>query len=413
LGSPTVEPAPDHAGEGSFVTTQGASHDVLVIGGGVIGLAIAWRTALRGMDVGVVDPQPGSGASHYAAGMLAPVTEAHYGEEGILALNLASVRRYPSFVEELEEAARTPAGYRECGTLAIAFDADDRAALEDLRKYQESLGLVSTVLTARECRRLEPFLAPQIRGGLHVEGDHQINNRQLVDALLAACNVAGVVLHRRPAREFALSDDRVVGVDELRAEQTVLAAGCRSREIAGLPDDVLPPVRPVKGQILRLHGDPAHPVASRTVRASVHGRPIYVVPRVQGEIVVGATSEEFGFDQRVTVGGVWQLLSDARELLPGLAEIELAETSAGLRPGSPDNAPMIGPSGIPGLVIATGHYRNGILLTPVTADAVSELLATGKLPDGFAGFDPRRFAGAEVGDVPRADVPLADVEAGG
>ena len=381
--------AQDHAG--------GPRHDVLVIGGGVIGLAIAWRTALRGLNTAVVDPNPGSGASHYAAGMLAPVTEAHYGEEGILALNLASVRRYPSFVAELEEAAGTPAGYRECGTLAIAFDADDRAALEDLRSYQESLGLVSTVLSARECRRLEPLLAPQIRGGLHVEGDHQINNRRLVEALLAACSATGVALYHQSAHRFALAGDRVVGVDDVRADQTVLAAGCHSRDIVGLPPDVVPPVRPVKGQILRLRGNPAQPVVGRTVRAGVHGRPIYVVPRSDGEIVVGATGEELGFDQKVTVGGVLQLLSDARELLPGLAEVELAETAAGLRPGSPDNAPMIGPSDLPGLVIATGHYRNGILLTPVTADAVSELLATGELPDGFAGFDPRRFARAEVG----------------
>ncbi len=371
-----------------------SANDVLVVGGGVIGLAIAWQAASRDLTVTVLDPHPGSGASHYAAGMLAPVTEVHYGEEDILALNLASVRRYPSFVAELEERARTTVGYRECGTLAIAFDADDRAALDDLHKYQLSLGLASAPLTTRECRKLEPLLAPTIRGGLHVEGDHQVNNRRLVAALLLACAEAGVSIRREVARRFVIEHDRVVGVDDLRAEQTVLAAGCWSAKTAaeaGLPPEVMPPVRPVKGQILRLRDDPSRPLLSRTVRAGVRGRPIYLVPRADGEIVLGATAEERGFDQVVTVGAVSELLDDARQLVPGVSELELVETSAGLRPGSPDNAPMIGPSALPGLVIATGHYRNGILLTPITADIVADVLDKGTLAPEFARFDPRRF----------------------
>lgn len=374
-----------------------STSDVIVVGGGAIGLAIAWRAALRGLRVAVVDPNPGSGASHYAAGMLAPVTEVHYGEEDLLRLNLAAARRYPSFVAELEEQARTTVGYRECGTLAIAFDADDRAALDDLHKYQSSLGLASTPLSARECRALEPLLAPTIRGGLHVEGDHQVNNRRLVAALLSACDAAGVVIHRVPAHRFAMANGRVIGVDDLRAERIVLAAGCWSAEFArgtGLPAEVVPAVRPVKGQILRLRDNPGRPLLSRTVRAGVRGRPVYLVPRTDGEIVLGATGEERGFDQTVTVGAVYELLADARALVPGVAELELVESSAGLRPGSPDNAPMIGPTTLPGLLVATGHYRNGILLTPVTADAMADLLASGELPADFARFDPRRFAGA-------------------
>lgn len=369
-----------------------ASSDVVVVGGGAIGLAIAWRSALRGLHVTVVDDNPGGGASHFAAGMLAPVTEVHYGEETLLQLNLAAARRYPSFVAELEEASRTTVGYRPCGTLAIAFDTDDRAALDDLHHYQASLGLTSTPLSSRECRSREPFLAPSVRGGLLVEGDHQINNRLLVDGLLAACTNAGVAFRRQRAQTIVIEHDRVVGVDELRAEHTVLAAGCWSAGLAGLPSSAVPPVRPVKGQILRLRDNPAHPLISHNVRAIVHGRPIYLVPRETGEIVLGATSEELGFDQTVTVGGVAELLADARELLPGITELALAESSAGLRPGSPDNAPMIGPSELPGLVIATGHYRNGILLTPVTADAVATLLADGSLPAEFTSFDPQRFA---------------------
>jgi glycine oxidase len=251
-------------------------------------------------------------------------------------------------------------------------------------------------LTSAECRELEPFLVPTLRGGLLVPGDHQVDNRRLVAALLTACTTTGVVMHRGPARSFAVRGDLVVGVDDLRASHTVLAAGCWSRDLTGLPVGALPPVRPVKGQILRLRDDPTEPVLRHNVHGLVRGRSIYLVPRADGEIVVGATVEERGDDTRVTVGGVSELLDDAREVVPRLSEVELVETSAGLRPGSPDNAPMIGRGALRGLVVATGHYRNGILLAPVTADAVVDLLTTGELPAGFDRFDPCRFARRSV-----------------
>ncbi|HEY3926017.1 MAG TPA: glycine oxidase ThiO [Acidothermaceae bacterium] len=368
--------------------------DVIVVGGGVIGLAIAWRAALRGLAVTVLDPSPGMGASHHGAGMLAPVTEVHYGEEDLLRLNLASAVRYPSFVAELEASSGTTVGYRATGTLAVAFDADDKAALDDLHGYQATLGLSSQPLSARECRELEPYLSTAVRGGLLVDGDHQVDPRRLVAALLAACARAGVDVRRVPARQLRVEGDRVVGVDELSAASVVLAAGCWSADLRGLPPHALPSVRPVKGQILRLHDDVEHPMLARNVRALVRGRPIYLVPRADGEIVLGATSEDKGFDTRLTVEGTGDLLADARELLPRVSEIELVEASVGLRPGSPDNAPMIGVGAVPGLVVATGHYRNGILLAPVTADAVADLLTDGNLPAGFDRFDPRRFSRA-------------------
>lgn len=370
--------------------------DVVIVGGGVIGLATAWRAAGRGLRVSLVDPDPGSGASRVAAGMLAPVTEVHYGEERLLALTLASAARYPDFVAELAEASGRDPGYRACGTLAVALDADDRAALDELAAFQASLGLAIERLTGRECRRLEPMLAPSVRGGVLVEGDHQVDPRRLVPALLAAVERTGVTLCRAAAAEIAVAADRVAGVrladgTEIAADVVVLAAGCRSAAIAGLPEHVVPPVRPVKGQILRLHGDPRHPFLGRTVRGLVAGSPVYVVPRADGEIVLGATMEEQGYDERVTAGGVYELLRDAHLVLPGISELPLVETAAGLRPGTPDNAPLIGPAQLPGLVLATGHHRNGILLTPVTADAVAELLATGALPDLAAPFAPDRF----------------------
>jgi glycine oxidase len=393
--------------------THRPSPDAVVVGGGVIGLAIAWRAALAGMTVTVVDEAPGRGASWAAAGMLAPVTEVHYGERPLLDLALAAAARWPTFAAEVEEASGLPVGYRPGGTLAVARDADDNAALEDLYQFQVRCGLQVERLRGRECRQLEPGLAPSIRGGILAAGDHQVDNRALVEALLAACQHAGVRMVTGRVAELAVEGDRVTGVvlsgggpaghgsstsagpvpsraegETLAAGVVVLAAGCWSGGLGGLAAEVLPPVRPVKGQLLYLRGPADQPLCSRNVR----GLEVYVVPRGDGRVVVGATVEEQGFDTTVTAGAVHDLLRAALELLPDVAELELAETVVGLRPGSPDNAPMLGPAGPDGLVVATGHYRNGILLTPVTADAIAELLATGQVPEMIAPFTPGRFA---------------------
>jgi glycine oxidase len=380
--------------------------DVLVVGGGIIGLATAWRTAQRGLSVTVLDPDPGRGANQVAAGMLAPVTELQYGEEDLLRLGIASNQRYADFAAELTAASGLPTGYRACGTLAAALDADDRAELREVHAFQQRLGLESQWLTGRECRRVEPMLAPSVRGGLLVTGDHQVDGRRLGAALVRACAAAGVRFHRSRAARIELTNaqDRVVGAlaedgARLSAGQTVLAAGSWSGEIPGLPPEARLPVRPVKGQILRLRMTtslggplPGGPFLSRNLRAVVRGVHLYLVPREDGELVVGATMEEQGFDTTVTAGGVYELLRDAHELVPGITELPLVETGAGLRPGTPDNAPLLGPTALPGLVAATGHHRNGVLLTPVTADAVSAYLATGVLPPEAAPFTPARFS---------------------
>ncbi|MEW2086483.1 glycine oxidase ThiO [Streptomyces sp. NPDC005283] len=372
--------------------------DVLVVGGGIIGLVTAWRAAQRGLRVTVADPEPGGGAAQVAAGMLAAVTELHYGEQTLLALNLESARRYPSFVAELEEASGQSVGYRACGTLAVALDADDRAHLRELHALQRQSGLESEWLAGRECRRLEPMLAPGVRGGLRVDGDHQVDPRRLAAALVSACERAGVVFHRGWAERLSVVRDRAAGVvltdgSELTADQVVLACGSLSGRLGGVPADVLPPVRPVKGQVLRLTVPRAYaPFLSRTVRAVVRGSDVYLVPRENGELVIGATSEELGWDTTVTAGGVYELLRDAHELVPGITELPLTETRAGLRPGSPDNAPLLGPTALPGLHLATGHHRNGVLLTPVTGDVMATVLVTGGLPDEARPFTPRRFS---------------------
>ncbi|MFE2962792.1 glycine oxidase ThiO [Streptomyces sp. NPDC059340] len=394
--SPTRTPARSSDAPSSDARTS----DVLVIGGGIIGLVTAWRAAQRGFTVAVVDPEPGGGAARVAAGMLAAVTELHYGEQTLLGLNLASARRYPDFAAELTEASGQDLGYRRCGTLAVALDADDRAHLRELHALQHRSGLESEWLSGRECRRLEPMLAPGVRGGLRVDADHQIDPRRLAKALVTACERAGVEFHRTWAERLTVVRDRAAGVvttdgEQLAAGQVVLAAGSLSGKLPGVPADVLPPVRPVKGQVLRLTVPKRYaPFLSRTVRAVVRGSQVYLVPRENGELVVGATSEELGWDTTVTAGGVYELLRDAHELVPGITELPLTETRAGLRPGSPDNAPLLGPTALDGLLLATGHYRNGVLLTPVTGDVMAHVLTTGELPEEARPFAPGRFSTA-------------------
>jgi glycine oxidase len=378
--------------------------DVLVVGGGVIGLAIAWRAAQRGLQVIVADPAPARGATHAAAGMLTPVAEAAYAERDLFALGSDSLSRYPAFTAELTELTGLPTGFRQTGTLQVAYDGDDLAMLTETHALQESFGRPAERLTARDCRAAEPMLDPSVRGGLLAEADGSVDPRLLAAALLAAAQQAGARLARQRVTEILTAPaagnaaERVAGArladgSTVRAPRLVLAAGWESAAIAGLPPGTTPPVRPVKGQILRLRPAPAGSPAllSRTVRGLVRGSSVYLVPRSDGEIVVGATQEELGVDRTVTAGGVWQLLRDARLLVPGITELELAEAVAGLRPGTPDNAPLIGPADLPGLVLATGHFRGGVLLAPVTADLVAEYLESERLPDLGLPFTAQRF----------------------
>ncbi|MGH9040852.1 MAG: FAD-dependent oxidoreductase, partial [Acidimicrobiia bacterium] len=271
----------------------------------------------------------------------------------------------------------------------------------ELHRYHLELGLGGERLRARECRALEPLLSPRVRGGVRVASDHQVDSRAVSAALLTACSRAGVTLHRQRVAELCVVDGRAAGVrldsgEMVAAGQTVLAAGSWSAHLPGLPEWAAPPVRPVKGQILRLRGPVDPPLLRHNLRGLRQGRSVYLVPRADGRIVVGATMEEKGFDTTVTAGAVRELLEDAGELVPALAELELVEAIARLRPGTPDNAPLIGPSPLPGLVVAGGHYRNGVLLAPVTATAVTALLATGSLPEVAAPFSPLRFVDSGV-----------------
>ncbi len=383
-------------------TARPDDDDVVVVGAGLVGLSSAWQLARRGVTVTVIDPDPGHGASWAAAGMLAPVTEATYGEQDLLELLLAGAQRWPAYAAELGADSGRDPGLREEGTLVLARDAGDLAELERWAGYAEGLGLPVQHLTGRECRAHEPLLAPQLRAGL-LTGDHSAHNRQTVTALLAACENRGVRVLRQRVERVDVADGRVAGVrladGAARPVRTVVvAAGAWSGQLLAGVLDV--PVRPVRGTILRLGTPPdylaAGGVLSRTVRGTVAGAHVYLVPRADGELVVGATSDEVGFDDRPTAGGVWQLLRDARELLPVVSELTFVEAWSGLRPYAPDNAPMVGTTGIEGLLVATGHGRNGVLLSPATADAVVGLVLDGTPGGIWKPFSPLRFTQVPV-----------------
>jgi glycine oxidase len=376
------------------------SFDVAVIGGGAIGLAVAWRAAEKGLRTTVLERgEPGGGTSHVAAGMIAPIAEAKLVERSLLRLTLASARHYPAFVAELAEASGVDPGYLSCGTLLAARDSDEAEALDRELAMRTQLGLAVRRLRASEARRLEPGLAPALRLALELPEDHSIDPRRLTVALAAAVGRAGgVVRTGSDVSEILHTGSRISGVrlsggERIDAGQVVIAAGVWSDSIEGIPAEARVPIRPVKGQILRLH-DPAGPgLLTRVLR--MQGS--YIVPRGDGRYVLGATSEERGFDTTVTAGAVFELLRDTIELVPGVSELVIDELAAGLRPGTRDNAPAIGPGSLPGLHWATGHYRHGILLTPITAEIMAAAL-TGEEPSELAAeFSPLRFAEMPLG----------------
>ena len=354
---------------------------VLVVGGGVIGLACAWRLAAHGHghghEVTLVASTPGrDGASWVAAGMLAPVTEAQFGEAPLTALLLEAAQGWKAFATSLEEASGHDVGYDQSGTLTVALDASDRAALDQLLAYQHSLGCTAHRRTPSECRTLVPALTPALCRGIEVPGDHHVDNRALLGALVAACGSRGVRFVSQSVR--ALSPGPVAELwdgSRLGTDYVVVAAGTGTPHIGGMAEAGLPEIRPVKGHILRLGPTAGPPLLTRTVRALVHGRSIYLVPRPDNTLVVGATMEERGDDTTVRAGAVHELLRDARAVVPGIDELELREAQAGLRPATPDNMPYIGWTRLPGVAAATGHFRNGMLLAPYTAAAMVGLLS--------------------------------------
>jgi glycine oxidase len=346
---------------------------VSVVGGGVIGLSVAWRAAAAGWRVTVHDPAadgsiPTAAAAWVAGGMLTPITEGSTAADDVAyGLGAASLGRWPWFAAELEKAAGRPSGLRAEGSLAVGFDA---ASLDMLVLHSErlaALGQRVSVLRGPACRAIEPMLSPRVLGGIAIPADLAVDNRALLSALRHACLRVGVMMDRRTVTDLAV----------LTADQLVLAAGAWSAAL--LPGA---PVRPVKGEILRLRAGAGNsPPPLHTIRAVLPDGHVYLVPRFDG-VVVGATQQDAGFDARVTHAGVARLLANAASVLPELADYSLAEASAGLRPTTPDGLPLLGRFDEK-MVLATGHGRNGLLLAPITADLVVAALSGDQLPEAL------------------------------
>ena len=380
------------------------AYDLVVVGAGVIGLSSAWRAAQAGLSVLVLErDRPGAAASGVAAGMLAPVTEADFGEEALLELNLRGRELWGGFAAELEELTGMPTGYADDGALVVAADRDDTEELQRLHEFQRTLGLDAEWLTPRRCRELEPGLAPRVGGAILAPQDGHVDPLAVVDALVCALTRAGgELIAGADVTALEVEGGRVTGVETaggrgVDAGAVLVAAGAWS-SAGGLGAECgAPAVRPVKGQLLELR---VRRGQSRPARRIIRTPRCYVVTRGQSEdgtrVVIGATVEELGFDTAVTAGAVFRLLEAAWEVLPEVGELELVSARAGLRPCTPDNAPAIGRGEPEGLLWATGHHRNGVLLAPLTARTVVDLLRGGELPDELRAFDPLRFDSSRV-----------------
>jgi len=374
--------------------TEKRSYDAIFVGGGAIGLSCAWRAAQRGARVVVLErAEPPAGATRVAAGMLAPVGELTFGEPRLLELTLAAAALYPDFVAELEAASGERTGYARQGALHVALDRDEAAQLRRVHDLQRSLDLEAEWLTPRACRELEPGLTPSFSGGVLAAGEASVDPRALTRALLAALAASGTEVRTGTEVVAGLFEgERLAGVRtaagaELRASRVVLATGAWAGRTEWLPEPARPPVRPVKGEIVELRNRDGSAPCARILASER----VYLVPRPDGRLIAGATTAEQGFDTAVTAGGVHELLREAYRLLPDVAEMELLETMAALRPGTPDNLPLIGPGAIDGLLLATGHYRNGILLAPLTADAIVATLAGEPPTSTIAPANPLRL----------------------
>ncbi len=366
---------------------------VAVIGAGVCGLGIGWRLAQAGCKVDIFDrAQIGQGASHAAAGMLAAGVETEPRELDLLALNLKSQAAWPAFAAEIVSASGMDIGYRDDGTLVVALTRDDERQLRFIHEYHRKAGIDVSWLSGSDAREKEPYLNPRVPAAVYSPHDHQVDNRALIAALAKAARRAGAMLHPGHSVDAVLVDgDRATGIATSgvrhAADAVILAAGAWSQTIEGLTPDAKPPVRPIKGQMLSVQMPSAIPILRHVLWAPG----IYLVPRKDGRLLIGATNEEKGFDETITAGGLYALLDAAWRAIPGIEELPITETWVGFRPGSRDDAPILGPGPIGGLIYATGHHRNGILLAPLTANLVSRFVLTDELDPALHPFTLARF----------------------
>lgn len=355
--------------------------DVAIVGGGIIGLTTAWTLVNRGIDVRLYDPQPVSEASFAAAGMLAPVSEVVWDQPGLYPLMRRSGELYPALAEQVKAASGMDVGYLPSETLVCAGDNADRVYLQELMDLQQEVGEVE-LLSARQARSIEPGLGPGVVGAVRIPNDHQIDPRKFCAALI---HLLGDRLIREKVTAVQPGQLTLESGETITAGKVVVANGLSATDFVDLP------LRPVHGDVLRLRvPEEFLPLVSRTIRAVVRGRPVYVVPRADGTIVLGATSRE-DRQQGVSAEGVHQLLRDAHHIIPGLWECEILEMTARARPGSPDDIPFIGELE-PGLAVSAGYFRHGILLSAIGAQLTADVVCDKPLPDwASAAVDPFRF----------------------
>jgi len=366
--------------------------DVAVIGAGVIGLSIGWRLVQRGLSVAVFDRgEAGSGTSYAATGMLAAAAEHEPGCDEFLALALESQRQWPEFRAALEADAGPSVDYRNEGTLVVALGRDEVERLRFRHEQQRRASLDTKWLNGLDVRSIEPGLRASVAAGIFCPGDHQVDPRRLVPALASAfVRQGGFLFQGCPVTALDMTGGRVSGVitpaGRCQAQTVVAAAGVWSAD-GILPATLDIPMRPLKGQALALRtsrqtGAPRHVIWTEQ---------IHLAPKTDGQLIVGSTMEDTGFNPAITAGGVLALLEGVHRALPSSEEMEIEAVWSGFRPTTDDDAPIIGDSGIPGLLLATGHHRNGILLAPVTAVAIEQLITTGAMPGAASHFGLRRF----------------------
>lgn len=371
---------------------QNKSQHIAIIGGGIIGLGMGWQLARRGVEVTVFEKgRAGGEASWVAAGMLAPYAEVGFEEIDLMKLGQRSLQLYPQLLDELSEDVSSVPVFDRCGTLMTGIDRDDTERLKRLYDFREKLELSVELITGTEAREREPLLSPKVVSGIWLPEDAQIDNRKLVQALQEAFKQAGGKLREKTKVEkVKTGNSSVEGIvtenSEYSFDKVVVAAGCWSQQIEGIPGRFRPPIRPVKGQVITLEKTDDCPL-----KGTVRSPRMYMVPKEDGTIRLGATSEEKGFDKRPTAGGQKELLEDGWEIIPSIFDLPLVETIAGLRPASRDHAPIIGETNIPGLFYAMGHYRHGILMMPVTVYTLVDEILGGTAPAWMKPFRPQRF----------------------
>lgn len=368
------------------------SNKTIIIGGGIIGLSLGWQLAKKGIDVEILERgESGKSSSWAAAGMLAPNAEIGFEDIELFYLCRKSLEMYPDFLNELYNDSGIKVEVDACGAIMPAFDRDDSERIRRLYDFREKIGLPVQWLTGSEAREIEPYLSPKCTYAVWIPDDGQVDNRKLLEALKKAfINSGGKLYENHPVEKINITNGKASGVHihgiDIEAANVVVCAGSWSKSIGGLTEDIQPPVRPVKGQAISLILD-----ATCQVTHAVRAPDVYLVPKKDGRLVVGASVEEMGFDEMPSAGEVFRLLERAWEAVPSVYDLKIQSIDVGLRPGSRDHQPIISDSEIEGLFFATGHYRNGILLTPITAVEMSKWIVTGEESKALKGFELSRF----------------------